>query len=396
MTRRCTRRVPAEVRAYLDGLTAMNVCFVRLRPETKHPDRVWSYFEELHAREGRSRIDLAMRWLETGHGVGFLPRGDLWILDLDGVSAKQRAEDFVIHRGVFGPRVRTPGGGLHLYFRLPADLDRVGLKAHVLHPRDADGLVVPWDFKLPGQTMVVAPGTMRNDLEYQPESPWTVPPIVDPCHLHPGLALFHSRPRFLPAGRSKMDRVIRGKQFLSTCRVSISGKGGHGVLANVAAHLVAYLQLDPALAYKLLAQPEGDSWNSRCRNRDGSPFPWSRKELWEALIRARDAVPAKGVLDYEAARKKESLNRHLECFIHGIHDSIGPGGVPVSTEDLHQRFLGLTGIDPELCSRNRFGRALMESGLKTRNATRAKIRVVDEVRIDLLPSAMPISPYTPP
>lgn len=392
MTLRGARRVPEEVQEFLAGLASTGACFLRLKPGCKRPDRRWSEFERMHEEVGASRLDLALGWLEQGFSLGFMPRGDLWVLDVDDRLSLDRIEEFVVDRGAFGPRVSTPRGGQHFYFNLPSDLSRDGLKAHLLHPQDLDGLTVGMDFKFPGRTVVVAPGSVSPRGRYLPETNWDRPPIVDPRHIVRGLTLHHHRPEFIPCDRPLPHRIARAKSFLSKFRPAISGRGGRKSLAAVSSHLVAYLGLDPPLAYHLLVTPEGSSWNARCQREDGSPYPWSSHELFESLERAKNSVPFQGVRDFNTKAHREGVARKVERFLAAVLESRGPYGKAVTTETLHQLFLETGGVPVEACSRKRFGAALKDAGLRTRLATHARITVLDGIDLERLKGTLPLDP----
>jgi len=272
------------VSEWLEGLASHGSVFLDLIPNGKRPIRSWKLFEDMHSRNGGSCLTQAHQWLTEGKGLGFLPRGTLWVLDVDAPNKVERILCTLREYEVSPPWVRTPSGGAHLYFCFPTEFTRIGLKHHVCHPLDEDGCKLPMDFKLGPRTLIVAPGTQNEGKHYWPATPWTDPPILDPRFFLPLGAFWNSPKRpFAICERPFESRIARACAYLQSAKtpVSVSHSGGHKTLSSVCAHLVAFLQLDPALAFYLLTHGP-NPWNLRCRAQDGSPYPWSADELWKA------------------------------------------------------------------------------------------------------------------
>ena len=177
----------------------------RLKPGEKPSWDRWDQILEWNQqRDINTRLDEAWRWLHHGDNLGFIMQASLfWVLDLD---VHQGAADGCpgpwpdsvceAIRTLCPPTVRTPSGGLHAYFKLPADL--VGdpsLKAHICHPTVA-GVSLELDIKLGGKgTLVVAPGSQSKGVVYRPENAWVNPPELDPRVLFPSLSFLHTQKR---------------------------------------------------------------------------------------------------------------------------------------------------------------------------------------------------------
>jgi len=361
-----------NVLEFLEGLASFKVVFVKLAPGQKHTIGGWDQYINAHEQHGGSRLDHALQWLDKGFGVGFLPRNRLWAVDLDrsntaqGLPMLERLENFQVETMRFGPRVTTPSGGEHVYFRLPEDIDLSLLKNHVCHPKDEDDTPQEWDFKLGPRTLMVAPGTSRmlsdgSTTSYRPSTLWIDPAVCDPRWIVPGLPILNSPPEpFTVSLRSLEDRIARAVTFLGRrARRSVrhSGGGGHQALWQVAVHLVAYLGLDPGLAVHLLTHPDGQSWNDRSVDVEGKRAPWSIRELYEACSDAVDDVPPFGIKEYKEIQARRRVEARLDDFTDLLNY------LPFSDErmlslDLYRLFLEMEDLDEEDCSIDRFGKAV--------------------------------------
>lgn len=361
--------------SFLEGLAGFGVVFLKLAPNEKHTIGGWERYIEAHERRGESRLDLALRWLENGFGAAFLPRNKLWAVDLDksktapGLPMQARLEAFQLERSLFGPRVTTPSGGEHVYFRIPDDIDMSLLKNHVCHPKDEDNIPQEWDFKLGPRTLVVAPGTSltRQDGSksfYRPATPWIEPAVCDPRWIAPGLSILKpSQEPFTVCERSFEDRNARAVNFLKyRARRSVrhSGGGGHQALWQVVVHLVVYLQLDPPLVVRLLTtNPNGPSWNDRSVDVEGNPAPWTKAELYSACWDAMDDAPPFGVKEYAELKSRGIVQSRLEEFTD-LLNYLPFSDERMFSQDLYRLFLEVADLDEGECSIDRFGKAVQK------------------------------------
>ena len=162
---------------WLEGLASLGCTFMELIPGTKRTCGPWArYTRQVH----EMGLASAQAWLGKGSGVGILPAAPLWILDVDSAPQVERITSDLLDTGIIPRMVKTPSGGAHFYFRFPESFPLEGLKNHVCHPRDDDGTKLEMDFKLGLRTLLVAPGTVRKGKAYDPASPWSLPPVVDP------------------------------------------------------------------------------------------------------------------------------------------------------------------------------------------------------------------------
>jgi hypothetical protein len=357
-----------------EGLGSFGVIAVQLVPDGKVTTHGWSHFLDLHDQRGQTRLDLVERWLDEGYGVGYLPRGGLYAIDCDvpkGMSVppmQERLEDFFVSTGKLCPRVTTPSGGAHFLAQLPPDLSRDHLKNHICHPT-INGERQPWDWKLYHRTLMVGPGTVREKdgilRTYEPATRWTEPPIIHPHWIEPGLDLYlpESQP-FLRCDRPLQNRIVGAVCYLKTkAPVSVDGKGGKKTLNLVAAHLVAYYDLDPALALWLLTNPEvpGGCWNARCKGDGGKPYPWTKGELYDALEQAVDAVPIYGRDLYQQLRRRVERENDYDAFMDVLGHLPPPAPGPEAWMfggDLIVEFQRINNLDPARFDPITFGRKL--------------------------------------
>lgn len=370
------------VHNYLLGLNAYKVVWMEINSKTKTPRRTFEYYKQLHNTGETLRH--AHDWLEAGRGLGFLPRNGLWVLDADGSDGVERACEALAEARILPPMVRTPGGGQHFYFQFPEGISTKCMPMHKCHPLDPDRVKVPWDFKLHGNTLLVAPGTTRDGKVYEPLNEWRIPPVLDPRQLLPWLQLWRNDPPFLTDQRSLKDRIARACAYLSMAvkqgRVSCSGSGGHKTLAGVAAHLVAYLRLDPPLALNLLNHPGG--WNSACQDEHGRPFPWTQAELCQALNDAKDAVPAAGVKAYEKAQLGAQLDTRLPEWVSLLTECMDEDTTTESPAgDVLELFCEWFSVPNSRWTQVRHGQALRCAGFKQRRSGRIKKRLWRQVNL---------------
>jgi hypothetical protein len=281
----------ALVISWLEGLAEMGSTFLELIPCEKRTRQKWfTYQDEIGARG----VSSAVRWLMRGSGVGILIKSPLWVLDCDTPEEVERQTSIALEAGVVPLTVETPAHGAHLYMRLPKLFSLEFLKNHLCHPHDEDGIRREMDFKFGPRSLIAVPGTQRAGRLYQPRSLWTLPPICDPHLFLPRGKFWRQSVPFLRDTRPRRDRIAHACTYLKLrAPVSVSKRGGHRTLMGVVAHLVQYLDLDPELAFHMLTHGP-NPWNQRCIDRDGTPYPWSNVELWEACTHAVDIIPAAG------------------------------------------------------------------------------------------------------
>jgi|GEM_PF-5250626 len=370
---------------WLAGLAGYGCVFMELVAGTKRTRRFWHKYEAMHATNGGSCLNDAQRWMASGNGPGILLRGPLWALDVDEASWIERVLSDLSDARIVAPFLWTPSGGAHSYFRFPPDFNRVGLKNHVCHPLDADGEKIPMDFKLGPRSLLVGPGAIRIGKRYEPQTPWFDPPELDPrFFLKDGDFWFPPGQPFVVVDGPLEKRIAMACSYLGSPRtpVSICGNGGRKALRTVTAYLVAYLQLDPALAVHLLTHGPSP-WNSRCRNLDGSPSPWSISELWRACADAVDAVPQAGVRQYKRNQQREVA---LPSFMEMLQQSIrAEMKTCTSVQDLQASFETWSGT---YTTPTMFGRALRRASIPRKHFTFARLTGVQGVDIALLNSLL--------
>ena len=358
---------PIEILDWLQGLADLGCTFVELIPNTKRTRNTWGEYDQMNGQRG---LSCALNWLRKGSGLGILLKAPLWILDADSAKQVENIVSTVLDAAIAPLVVRTPSGGAHFYFRFPEAFPLEGMKNHVCHPFDDDGIKLAMDFKLGFRTLLVAPGTMRNGKPYLPASPWRLPPVVDPRMFLPHGKFWRDHRPFSICTRPLRDRIARACKYLQTkAPIAISGKGGHKTLAGVTAHLVSYLDLDPELAFNLLTH--GDSpWNERCVDMEGTPFPWDKSELWNACVLAVDAVPQAGVKHWEREQATSKERSRLTSMVLIVKEcASNPGMPPVPVRKVLDAFewLGL----PDLADLG-LGRELVAQGVPRKLATRKR------------------------
>ena len=385
---------------HLEGLSGHGVIWVQLSHGSKHSLRGWDHYENLHHHHEGSSVDVAVEILRRGHGLGYLVRGDLWVLDLDTVPGTtclpmlDRFEDVCSARYLAPPRIQTPSMGIHAIFMKPPALARMPLKNHVCHPLE-DEEKQEWDFKFGPRTLMVAPGTTNDRGISRPITPWMDPPVLDPRILAPQIDLFKDQRPFLIDNRTLRSRIIAGYHYLTRyAPISREGYGGHHALHEVAVMLVVYRDLDPELALFMLthAAPGQSSWNGRCVGVDGNPYPWSHHELRRALSDALDDVPSLGIKDYESKTAEHEFRWLMASFVNILRFILPHTGTPAMTAtELFHAFNKMFGLSLPLGWRAILGRELtlaMDQGeFSLRKAGRKGINHYIGVNPDLLDAA---------
>lgn len=338
---------------HLEGLSTQGVVWVELVDGTKHTVRKWDYYIEKQQRHQGSTVDLAVKTLRKGRGLGYLVHGDIWVLDLDTTAGSthmpmlERFEDVCSGLYLAPPRVQTPSMGMHGIFKLPPELLKLPLKNHVCHPFE-DEERQEWDFKFGPKTLMVAPGTANGKGIYKPLTRWEEPPVLDPLVLAPQLELLKDLRPFLIDNRSQRSRIAAAQQFLRLhAPVLRSGRAGRKTLHDVAVMLVVYRDLDPELAFYLMTHeaPGMTPWNERCAGDDGKPKPWSAKDLWTALNNAQDSAPARGIHEYQAAMENHELRWLIATFIEILRMiPTHPGTPSMTATDLFRAFQQMFGL----------------------------------------------------
>lgn len=339
------------------------------------------------------RMRWVRNWIGRGASVGLIfHRAGLWVLDLDMTGSWPKPIQDVVKQ-LNPPQVATPGGGHHLYFRLPDDLHHhPDLKGH-LNLRTAKGVSLDVDLKLGGRrTLVVAPGSRSKAGSYRVVTPWHTPPMLDPRRLFPAAEVFHiqKQVKFAVSDRDFEDRVARGIQYLKTAKISVSKRRGGLVLRGVCVHLRIFLGLPVSVALKLLTTPMGGSWNDRCKNGvTGAPYPWSREELLRALKAAEHDIPQAGIQLYEKKRREKFRDEVLLriCMVLKCH--VGVDGVAVPVREIYMLAMAITGLTREQCTATRFGTFLGRQGLSRVQKKRDRSRSLmlregfEPMRVDL-------------
>lgn len=346
----------------LEGLASYDCVFLELIPGTKMPTRKWDYFERLHAERGRSRLDLALRWLKKGNGVGYLLRKRLAAIDCDDSSTVQRVLQFGQQHGIRFPQVRTPSGGRHFLFELSPSIDYTMIKHHVCHPKES-GVILPWDFKLGPRTMLVAPGTVRCDDgglvigRYQARS-WITPPLLDPQSLMPSLKIYRDITPFVRDQRPKLDRIMSAMNYLRLHAPICRGRGARKVLWEVAVHLLVYHDLDPYLVLHLMTVDKGGyiAWNNRCVDESGNPYPWEYTELLEVLQGTVDDAPPFGIVEYKRYEEREFARWCLGAFIGSLRYLDDEDQEKrITTREMYDFFVKSMGVLPSSLVIDEFG-----------------------------------------
>lgn len=363
----------AQTEVYHRRLAEFGVVVMDAVPGQKRTKRGWGYYDNLHQERGRSRLDMVPRWLQEG-GAMFRPAGGLWVLDCDDQDTIQETEAYLKSRSLKCPQVSTPSGGRHFIFRLPDSMPVSDLKNHVNRAGGAK-----WDFKLGERTALMLVGSVRPKGAYLPHTPWADPPAVDPRELEPSIKVFTEKTPFLtyerpgPAARFAALGYLRNPHT----PVSKAGEGGRKILAMVACNLIRYYCQEPqnALAMLMRNDANGRNWNQRCRYPDGTPYPWSEQELYEALVDAQDGVPSLGVTRYKQeewrAEVVQKLAEHVLEIKRQLSADSNCQGEPkrVQTSKLYWAFLEQNGWNHDSVKERpidlkAYSRALMDAGLK--------------------------------
>jgi hypothetical protein len=256
----------------------------------------------------------------------------------------KRVIAFMRTAGITLPWIMTPSRGRHFLFELADGIDYSRIKNHVCHPKE-NGAVVPWDFKLGQRTMLVAPGTVKigeggEVLGRYVAGKWCQPPQLDPRALAPSLDIYKDMTPFVRDTRPQRDRIMGAMSFLKSKAPICRGEGARRTLWEVAVHLVVYYDLDPYFVLYLMTVDKGQhiSWNSRCVDGAGKPYPWDKHELLEVLQGVQDDVPPWGVAEYKRQEDCEQVRWCLASFIEALRHLDSDSSDKVITADALFRF----------------------------------------------------------
>ena len=214
-------------------------------------------------REWQDRLPpetLVRAWFAVRRNVAVVTSG-MVLFDCDDPA---QADLVLAHCGDTPHRVRTPRGGLHLVYRLPAGValtNRVRVLGLGLDIRTTGGIeVIP-----PSRTEQGAYTWLGDGLRPAADLPearveWTrTPRPASPA------------PAIVPAG-DRGHLVRRAGAYLSRVEGAVSGQGGHARTFRAACVLARKFGLTFAEAWPLLA-----AWNETCVP------PWSEPELRHKL-----------------------------------------------------------------------------------------------------------------
>jgi hypothetical protein len=248
---------------------------------------------------------------------------------------------------------------------------------------DHSGGIPQWDFKLHGNTFLVAPGASRNGRHYEPITPWVTPPVVDPAVFVPMDELLRDSRTWAPApGDEKRRRTGAWIYLRNFARVARCKQRGRNTLIEVCTHLTRYYGIDPKLAFNFLTtdQNKRPSWNARCLDEDGvTPYPWSPSELVDALTRSLQRVPEEGVREWQRAQERQWVETCLSRFVGCLIEAMVVGA-EARVEEVHHAFQVWAGVE---ITATLFGTALTNRGVARRRGLRGDVKVRLIVGLDL-------------
>jgi len=352
----------AWVPGWIEGLSQWPLNFMRLGKRTRKPTGPFTRFEWARGPKGAAA---AQKWLSEGYGIAVVLGHRMWCLDCDSLPMADTVFRKLQAADIEPLMVRTKRG-VHFYGLLPLDFPLERLKPHWCHPKDTDGVVLDFDFKFGPHSYCVGPGTIRHGdgITYSPMSPWPeVVPTMDPRLFLPDGLFWHpakvarqskalasseapaplqspsmdavedDRP-FATYTRSHADALEAGKAFLRSPKrqVSISGDRGGPMLEYVTRHLCGWLKLTPAEAVGLMTAGD-DSWNSRCRHKNGDPYPWTKQELLGYSKAAVGKWSEEGGREYARREADRHARETLRGYVGKVRESLVPEvtpGLPVT------------------------------------------------------------------
>ncbi len=224
-------------------------------------------------------------WPDANIGVACGPQSGVWMLGPDGEQGKVDLAELVEANGPIPATARavSGSGGLHIYFRYPADGRKIrnrknlhGTKIDVRAHGDGPGyFVAPGSRNANGEYMWIDD---RVELADAPEwlLDWAtrdevraVPPPVTPPAPTP-------RPAYQPPEGNRWSVADRARAYLDRCPAAVSGQRGHDALFAAARAVVYGFDLGPDVGYQLLQA----HYNGRCLP------PWADRDL---LRKCREA-----------------------------------------------------------------------------------------------------------
>lgn len=229
-------------------------------PGSKRPAVRWSDPESCRASNGFGPEDVF--GLPTG------PRNGVWVLDIDRKDGKDglaALQAYASGRGIEDTyTVRTPSGGLHLYFTWDPERP-VGNRAGVLEGVDVRGHG--------GFVCAGGPYTVVSDVPPVPAPDWMYELVGTREEVTPGasaVAIDATHPEWA-------YRVATAQAFIAGEPPCISGQGGQAQLWKMALRLMRTYELPTETALELLGP-----YNTRCVP------PWTAQEVSRTLARAAE------------------------------------------------------------------------------------------------------------
>ena len=249
---------------------AKGIAAIPCHPGTKTPCVKWKRFQTTLPSE-----ELLERWFAgADNNIAIITTG-MVLFDCETFAA---AEIVLKHCGLTPYVVRTPGGGLHLGYAKPPNLDvtnRVRL------------LAKPIDIRTDGGLAMIPPSATDEGLYL-----WLsegLPAISDLPIANVDWIGLRPRPQVRVLTQIDSDDVMirRARGYLSCVEGAISGQRGHDRTMRAACILVQKFGLSIPQAWPLFLE-----WNEQCEP------PWSERELLHKLQDAERLKHqwAKGVL----------------------------------------------------------------------------------------------------
>jgi hypothetical protein len=203
------------------------------------------------------------QWPDANVGIATGDRSDVWVLDVDGPQGLAEWNQLQVEHGN-PPKtrtVRTPRGGLHLYFVVPHGGDigcRTKIAGTSIDVRGTGGYVVAPPSSTPdGNYQLV------HDIAIAPASAWLLDFVTQ---TRPATKPEVSLP--IPTA-TRPDACSRAVAYVQAMPEAISGQGGHDAAFRVARACYTGFGLSVDETFKILR----DVYNPRCQP------SWSEQEL---------------------------------------------------------------------------------------------------------------------
>ncbi len=460
----------------LHKVDSAGVCQCRAGMDCRNPGRHFS------TRYGWQSVIASMddleQHLDEGGSVGLslwykdqrIPQspGRLVVFDCDEAAA----EPWLRSKGITSPLMVYGRRGVHVYCRMPADVPLLKSDTRTLqHPKldiKVSGLVLtPWSpdkrLCINGQDVSNDPAAIAAFLgDYQrllaslPEvdprdlvpnmterypQPVTVPPLptgtttpstaaaapavvpTPPPSRAPRIRVrfseerptkFYSGYAGLPYNRRKNNATTHAGNL----DPSIEGKGPRGKLLKVAADCIIHYGMSDRDTWEIIR----DTFNPRCRSKDGSRYPWRKDEAawaiaiahqpdsFSTLDQVRGPVDITNALAHERARGERANARrvagqrsarsqdygNIRSFIETYYESDEAARLPF-VELLSAVNRALVFEEQDEVSPQRLGRLLVEDGIKSERGVVSglKVKLCDDpslCRNSLLFRACPAAP----